>query len=105
MPDAQGRTTEAEFSNVVLLILANSKTGSASFAELIEEIPQHIKLTASDYKQSDTRPNEPIWHQRVRNIKSHKDAEGNYIAEGLLDEIPSGLRITDAGRATFAQEA
>lgn len=103
MPDAQGRTTEAEFSKIVLGILANNGTGDASFSDLIQEIPNLIKLTASDLTQSDTRPNEPIWHQRVRNIKSHKEVEGNYIADGFLEEIPNGLRITARGIAIASQ--
>lgn len=105
MPDANGITTEAEFAAVVLTILANNNTGDASFADLISEIPSHLSLTSADTVQSDTRPKEPVWHQRVRNIKSHKDTEGNYIAVGLLEEIPSGLRITEAGKARGSQEA
>jgi hypothetical protein len=49
---------------------------------------------------SGTRPGEPMWHQIVRNIKSHDAANGNFIERGLLEHIPRvGYRITTAGRA------
>ncbi|PSH68567.1 hypothetical protein CU102_12445 [Phyllobacterium brassicacearum] len=98
MPDAMNRTTEGELSAIVLQILAESADGQATFGMLVDAIPARINLTAADLVQSDTRPAEAVWEQRVRNIKSHKDAEGNYIAEGYLEEIPGGLRITEIGR-------
>ncbi len=40
-----------------------------------------------------------MWHQIVRNIRSHHEAEGNAIAEGWLTHVPrGGYKITDAGR-------
>jgi len=92
-------TSEAELSVAVLQILSQRPNGEASFGELIALIPTTITLTRSDLTASTTRPNEAVWEQRVRNIRSHKNSEGNFIHDGYLEEVNSGLRITPAGRA------
>jgi hypothetical protein len=39
-----------------------------------------------------------MWHQIVRNIKSHDKDEGNAIYEGLLEHIPRvGYKVTKKG--------
>lgn len=98
MPDHLNRTTEFEISRVVLSILASRPNGSASVGELVSEIPRYLNLTRTDLDQSESRPNEANWEQRVRNITSHKGTPGNYIYEGFLKPIPGGLCITEAGR-------
>lgn len=101
MPDANNRTTEAEISYAVLKILYGTPSGEMSIHELIREIPAHISLTPEDRKISSTRPNEELWEQRVRNIQSHHETPGNYIAEGLLEHVDGGFRITSAGRLHY----
>lgn len=101
MPDTNNRTTEAEISWAVLTILYDDPAGEMSVHDLIEEIPNRIQLTPEDRQQSTTRDNEEIWEQRVRNIQSHHKSAGNYIAEGFLEHIQSGLRITAAGRLHY----
>ena len=86
-------TTEAEFADIVETILSEISTSEASYAELIDEIPNRITLTSEDLAPSLTRPGEPMWHQRIRNITSHKDAVGNAIYEGRLVSIRGGLRL------------
>jgi hypothetical protein len=103
MPDQYNRTTEAELSEVALRIMSERTNGQVTFAELIAEIPRRILLTEEDREQSQTRPAEEVWEQRVRNMKSHKNAEGNIVAEGYATEIPNGLAITDAGRRRAAR--
>jgi hypothetical protein len=98
MPDEQGRTTENELAEAVLTILALRSSGRGEFSDLFRAIPKVVGLTDADLAQSPSRPAEHIWQQRVRNITSHKGAEGNYITEGYLEEIEGGLAITDAGR-------
>jgi len=93
MPDSHGRTTEAELADAVVKILKQRPNRQASYAELADEVPNHIKLTAADLTQSTSRPNEAVWEQRLRNITSHKGAEGNFIFEGILQDIPSGLSL------------
>jgi hypothetical protein len=40
-----------------------------------------------------------MWEQKVRNIKSHSEAPGNFICEGYLEHVPDvGHRVTEAGK-------
>ncbi|MGV2977977.1 hypothetical protein AB1P65_21165 [Roseibium alexandrii] len=98
MPDNQNRTTENEFAEIVLTILLTAPNGQMLYSELIEEIPNHLVLTSEDQVQSDTRDQEQVWEQRVRNITSHQKASTNYINLGYLEPIESGLKITALGR-------
>jgi len=96
-------TNEHEISAATLRIAGAQTNGLATFRRLYAQIPDQIALTSSDRGPSGTRNGEPMWHQLVRNIKSHSTTEGNYIAEGLLEHIPSvGCRITPTGRAHLA---
>jgi len=98
MPDAHGRTTEFEISEVVLDILNNIPTGRATFRALIRGLNSRLPLTLADQVISETRPTERLWEQRVRNISSHRKAEGNFISEGYLIKINGGLQITESGK-------
>ena len=92
-------TTEADISEAVLRILAPTASGEATLGFLRKRIPDEVKLTEDDLTRSETRRNEAVWEQRLRNIKSHYKAEGNYIAEGYLTAPSKGrLRITEAGK-------
>lgn len=96
-------TSEHVISAATLKIAAAHPNGVATFKRLRSDIPKHISLTKSDLAPSSTRGGEPMWHQIVRNIKSHDKVEGNYIAEGWLEHVPrSGYRITPAGRVRLA---
>ncbi|MGV3574011.1 MAG: winged helix-turn-helix domain-containing protein [Devosia sp.] len=91
--------TENEIAEAVLVILAGLAAGEAKLSYLRTRIPSQIRLSAHDQEQSVTRPNEQVWEQRLRNIKSHAKTEGNYIAEGYLTAPSKGrLRITESGR-------
>lgn len=93
------RTTEAEMALKVMEIAAERPDGYVTLNELREEIPHRIKLTRGDMQQSETRPGEPMWHQILRNIKSHSENEKNAIRMGYLDYIKGGAyRITEKGR-------
>jgi hypothetical protein len=87
------KITEGELAEAIETILATRPNGEATIAELIDEIPNHVTLSTEDLAQSPTRPNEPVWHQQVRNITSHKNSPGNAIYEGRLTSIPGGLRL------------
>lgn len=104
MPDEQNRTTEAELSAEVLRILYEAPRGRATIRQLVAAIPKRIKLTGEDQAQSDTRPNEELWEQRVRNIRSHQNSPGNYIAEGFLVAVDGGFEITEMGRLHLDNE-
>jgi hypothetical protein len=98
MPDSSGITTENEIAEIVLRIFVTRSRGTASYRELVSEIPKLMNLTAKDRELSLTRPDEEVWEQRVRNIRSHRKSEGNYINDGYLAAIPRGLEITELGR-------
>ena len=68
------KIAESELAEVIETILATRPNGEATIAQLIDEIPNHVTLSAGDLAQSPTRPNEPVWHQQVRNITSHKNS-------------------------------
>lgn len=103
MADGNHTTTENELAEAVLTILADKPNGRCRYSELYDTIPKVVNLTASDREQSPTRPNEQMWQQRLRNIRSHHGAEGNYITEGYLVAFDGGLEITDAGRRRAAR--
>jgi hypothetical protein len=97
--------TENEIAHAVLQIAATQPNGIATFPRMKREVPNHVSLSARDRRKSVTRPNEEVWEQRIRNIKSHSKSEGNYICEGYLEHVPrSGYRITDKGRRLLAAE-
>jgi hypothetical protein len=94
-----GRISEAEVGFAVLKILANSPGGTASVDLLKNELPNHVELSEVDQSHSDTRPNEQIWEQQIRNLKSHDSTDGNLFKEGFIEQASKGVwRITDAGR-------
>ncbi len=80
-------TSEGDFVDVVKQILSEVPNGEASYADLIDEIPNRITLTPDDLAPSQTRPGEPMWHQRVRNITSHKNFRDSFVS------VPGGLRL------------
>lgn len=93
------RATENQIAFAVLQIAANQPNGIATFPRMKRDIPNYINLSAGDRQQSNTRRNEEIWEQLIRNIKSHDQTPGNFICEGYLEHVPkSGYRITEAGR-------
>jgi hypothetical protein len=86
------RITEAEIAEIVVAILEEG-SGEATIAELIEEIPSRVVLSAEDLAPSTTRRGEAVWEQQVRNITSHKGSPGNAIHDGKLVAISGGLGL------------
>lgn len=99
MAKRPNRVTEAEVAIATLQIAASRPNGTATYQRLKKELPDYLKLSAEDQTQSLTRPNEELWEQLIRNIKSHSDTPGNIICEGYATHVPRvGYRITDSGR-------
>lgn len=88
------RITEADVVDAVEEILSERPNGEATIAELIHELPNRLTLSKEDWVQSTTRPNEPMWHQQVRNITSHKN-----FGYGRLVAIPGGLALASKAKA------
>jgi len=87
------RITEGEIAEIVEKILEERPHGEASIRELIDEIPNRVRLSAEDLAPSPTRNGEAVWEQQVRNITSHKNSPGNAIYDGKLVAISGGLRL------------
>ncbi len=91
-------TSEPVFGLAVMQVLATQPNGEATVRTLIRHVPDYVNLTADDQQQSDLRPNEEMWEQRVRNLKSHDKTPGNVIAEGFVEHVGRGrYRLTEAG--------
>jgi hypothetical protein len=74
--------------------IANVNSGLCTYKRAYREIPRHVPLNAANIAPSATRPGEPMWHQLVRNIKSHDQTPGNFIHDGHLIHVPRvGYRV------------
>jgi hypothetical protein len=98
MSSKDGRSTEQEIGQAVLRFLKNCPSGRADIRTIKDHIRNTFPLTDADQEQSETRGNEEMWEQQVRNLVSHRGAEGNIINEGLIAYAPGYLEVTDAGR-------
>lgn len=92
------KTSEPVLGLAVMQVLATRPDGEASVRILVQEVPNFVKLTASDHKSSEARPNEEMWERRVRNLNSHDDTPGNVVGEGFVQYVRKGTyRLTKAG--------
>jgi len=97
-----GRSTEADIARAILLIANQDPNGIATFKKIRALLPSVMDLSTEDRASSLTRNGEKLWEQQIRNIKSHFEAEGNFIFEGYLQHIPyKGYQITEKGRKKF----
>ena len=72
----------------------------ATFNRCRIEIPSIVSLTIAEKAISGPRAPEPMWHQIVRNIKSHHGVETNFIDRGLLKHLSRrGYQVTPKGEA------
>jgi hypothetical protein len=93
------KTPEPILGLAVMQVLASQPKTEATVRVLIKHVPEYVALTAEDHEESGKRPNEEMWEQRVRNLKSHDKSPGNVIAEGFVDHPKRGTyRLTEAGR-------
>jgi hypothetical protein len=78
------RVSETEVAKAVEKYLSGLLGRTATIYQIKKALPNYIKLSADDREQSDTRPNEELWEQQVRNIVSHRNSPGNFVYEGNL---------------------
>ena len=91
-------TPEPKIGLAVMRVLATSPNGTASVQTLVICVPDYVDLTKDDLQPSLTRPNEAVWEQRVRNLKSHDKTPGNVIALGFVERAGRATyRLTEAG--------
>ncbi|WP_156521048.1 hypothetical protein [Magnetospirillum moscoviense] len=93
------RVTENDIATAIMQIAVQRPNGLVTFKRAYDEVPKHVQLSSADLAQSVTRPNEQMWQQLVRNIRSHFQADGNFIKAGLLEHVKNvGYKVTDKGR-------
>jgi hypothetical protein len=98
MPKNPNRVTENDVAFAIIQVAKTSPLHIATFARCRKEVPSYLRLGAADLAQSPTRPNESMWEQQIRNIKSHSNEPGNYIYEGFLTHLPNmGYKATATG--------
>lgn len=99
MANSNNRVTENDIAYAICQIGKTSPDGVVTYDQCRKEIPNIVNLSDEDRTQSQTRPNEELWEQQIRNIKSHSAQEGNYICEGYLEHLPKvGFRVTQSGK-------
>ncbi|GHD58348.1 hypothetical protein GCM10017083_41180 [Thalassobaculum fulvum] len=92
------KTSERELGLAVMQVLASRSEHKAHVRTLIKNVPNYVTLTDDDRNQSATRPNEEVWEQRVRNLKSHHKSDGNVIKDGYVEHAGRGMyKLTDVG--------
>lgn len=97
-------TSEEKIGRAVMYIASLRPNKLATFNRCRSEIPGVVNLTAAELAISAPRHPEPMWHQIVRNIKSHQDADTNFLARGLLTHVSrTGYRVTPKGEAFLNQ--
>lgn len=101
-----GEITEDQVALIAVAIGTERLDGIASYSALRKEVPKRHRLSAMDLIQSKKRPREKMWEQKIRNIKSHYQSEGNFIYEGYLTHVPRiGYRVTPSGRKLLVRHA
>src|SRR5690606_2016386 len=80
--------TESDIALGVMQIAAHQENRICTFKRAYSEIPNYVHLTGSNRAPSITRRGEEMWHQLVRNIKSHSKSDENFISLGLLAHVP-----------------
>ena len=91
------RISEHDLIEPLLLALSESRDGFISTKEAREELEKRLVPSGDDLEELPSRPDRSF-DQKVRNLKSHRKSKGNPIGEGLVEDVPGGFRITDAGR-------
>lgn len=87
------RVTENDVAKAVEAYLAGQPGRSATIYQIKKALPNYMKLSNEDRQQSETRPNEELWEQQVRNIVSHRNSPGNYVHDGRLVYSPRRLSL------------
>lgn len=81
-----------------LLIMVQKPNMEITTSDLIKELPNYITIPEKNMKNNDSRPDSKF-SQLVRNLKSHKTSKSNLIYQGYAEDIPSGFKATEKGKA------
>ena len=80
-----GKITEQQLVEYLELILKRER--KISLQEVMERVPAAFALTEHDLGKSPSRPNEPRFEQRCRNIISHRSfptSKINYVKQTFV---------------------
>jgi hypothetical protein len=91
------RLTEREARLLVLKIAASSDGHRSSTSMIKKAIPEFFELSPLDLKISETRKNEKMWQQIVRNVKAHHAGPSSIFSKGWAEPTPDGIEVTHAG--------
>lgn len=98
------RASENDVALAILQIAKGQPNKICTFNQARNDVSNYINFSAEDLAMSQTRPGEPLWHQLIRNIQSHHDADGNFINSGYLQHVPDrGYKITNLGERYLEQ--
>lgn len=97
MSKNQNRISEADLTIPALRVVRDTPKGQITTTNLIAGLRKIMTLSPGDEELLEGR-NDDHFSQIVRNIKSHKGTPGNLLAEGYLENVGDGFKITDAGR-------
>lgn len=87
------RVSEADVAMAVVKYLSGQPGKAATIYQIKKALPGFLNLSADDRRQSDTRPNEELWEQQVRNIVSHRNVPGNFVYDGRIVYAPRRLSL------------
>lgn len=87
------RVNETDVARAVEKYLRTVPGDTATIRQIKRALPNHLTLSAEDRVQSETRPNEELWEQQVRNIVSHRNTPGNFVHDGRLIYTPRRLGL------------
>ena len=79
-----------------LLIMSVRPNGEISTSEMIEAMPNYVKLSDVHLAANESRKDSKF-SQLVRNLKSHKTSKTNFIFQGYAADIKGGFKITSKG--------
>lgn len=79
-----------------LLIMSFRQNGEITTRELIESLPNFVRLKDEHMVTNESRKDSKF-SQIVRNLKSHKTSKSNFIYQGYAQDIRGGFKITDKG--------
>lgn len=79
-----------------LLIMSVRPDGAITTTDLIDEIPNFVKLSDEHLATNESRKDSKF-SQIVRNLKSHKASKSNFIYQGYAEDQKGGFKITPKG--------
>ena len=79
-----------------LLIMSVRTNGEITTSDLIDELPNYVKLS-DDHTVTNASRKDSKFSQIVRNLKSHKTTKTNFIYQGYAEDIRGGFKITTKG--------